>query len=348
MPHREELHSAYIDALIAEAKQRREEVGSDFYTLYIGGGTPSVLSKANLQRLVFSLSEIYNLSENGERTIEVNPDDITDEYVDFLASLGFNRISMGVQSFNNPTLKLINRSHDRSSALAALEVLASKQWNYNADLIYGLPGEGLVEFADNLKMLLEFHPKHISAYALMIEQGTKLWAMAQAGKFQPCTDDEFVAIYRELCETLRSYGYEHYEISNFAKPGFRAIHNCRYWDFTPYLGLGPGAHSFDGSLRRFNPTNLKAYLGTLADNQQFFKIEAETVVDQLNDYIFTSLRTAAGISKKFLERRFPSYAGQLWNELAKHPQILTNAEFGRVDEKNWLMSDAIIRDLLIV
>ena len=346
MPGHEAQIDIYIECLLSELRNRKCEIPVAFDTLYIGGGTPSVLSIKQLSRLIEGLSEIIELP-GGEKTIEANPDDINPDFISSLRSLGFNRISIGVQTFVDTTLGYLNRRHDGLTARRALDLLSNDGWNFNADLIYGLPGENIDIFKRNLSTLISYNPAHISAYALMVEPGTRLWASLQAGKFSEATDEEFAEMYELLCRETASNGYNHYEISNFAKPGKEAVHNQRYWDFTPYVGIGAGAYSFDGRISRFNPDNLRQYINKVLTSGVAYTLEEESEIDRLNDYIFTSLRTSEGLSKSFLNNQFGKMGLELWENAIHHPDITSADGRAWIIEKKWLVSDAIIRDLLV-
>ena len=253
----EELFSQFADALVAEVRMRGQEITDDTNTLYIGGGTPSVLPLCVFERLLEALREVGHGGPYDEFTVEVNPEDIVDkgeDYVKGLMALGVNRISMGVQSFDDEILKFMNRRHTAAVARNAYAILENAGVrNISVDLIFGLPQLSDDQWSDTLKKVLEISPsgrlpQHISAYQLSVEPGSMLARMVEKGRFEEASEELCEHQYSMLCEALAGAGYHHYEISNFAQPGFEAVHNSAYWKHIPYVGLGPGAHSFgDGS-----------------------------------------------------------------------------------------------------
>ena len=253
----EELFSQFADALVAEVRMRGQEITDDTNTLYIGGGTPSVLPLCVFERLLEALREVGHGGPYDEFTVEVNPEDIVDkgeDYVKGLLATGVNRISMGVQSFDGGILKVMNRRHSASMAREAYAILENAGVrNISVDLIFGLPQLTDDQWSDTLKKVLEISPsgrlpQHISAYQLSVEPGSMLARMVEKGRFEEASEELCEHQYSMLCEALAAAGYHHYEISNFAQTGFEAVHNSAYWKHIPYVGLGPGAHSFgDGS-----------------------------------------------------------------------------------------------------
>lgn len=339
--------AAYVSALLREFDERKFEINEPLKTVYIGGGTPSFLKRQNLELLLNGLAE--RLVESGieEFTVEANPEDINNDFLGLSKDYGVNRISIGIQSFNDAVLNAISRSNTRLQAIAALDMLANANWNFSADLIFGLPFQDIALWKNDLETLLHFRPPHFSSYLLSLEKGTRLWAMSQVGKFQEADDETVSEMYKILLDKSAFYGYTHYEISNYAMPGFKSKHNSAYWDSTPYLGLGAAAYSFDGQRRRYNPSNLNEYLSEITSGRSAFQVEEESAIDRLNDYIFTSLRTAEGIDVNVIEHVFPEYAAKLIHTF-ENSKILTARE-GRyaIPERKWLVSDAIIRDLLV-
>lgn len=317
----------YFAALDRELAARRSEVG-DLQTVYIGGGTPSSVSPERLAP--------YLALAPGERTVEVNPDDVTPLLARGLLQAGANRVSMGVQSLNDDELRAIGRRHTAAGARKAYEILRAEGFsNISLDLIYGLPGQSLESWRRSLGDLLEWAPEHLSAYILSYEPGTLLTARLKAGKIAEAPDDLIEQMYFHLCQTTRQAGFNHYEISNFTLPGKQAQHNSAYWDMTPYLGLGPGAHSFDGKVRRENPANLKAYLENPEGAAQ---IEEETDDNRFNDRLITALRTDRGIDEAIFTP----------DELQTARRLLEPAGPGRlrIAESNWLTANSILLELI--
>lgn len=344
--------AGYIDALIAELSLRRSEISEPFTTIYIGGGTPSVLPVAELQRLAGAIAGNVDVSRIEEFTIEMNPEDVTADLLSACRDMGINRISMGVQSFDDNMLRAINRRHDARRALAAIELLGSQGWNYSTDLMFGLPGQTLHDWQHDVDRLMDIKPPHMSAYLLSYEPGTRLYAMLQTGKVSEASEQLASEMQCYVTESARANGYLHYEISNYAQPGHRSRHNSSYWNMTPYLGLGASAHSYDGRLRRINPPDIKMYMASLTRGESAAQTEDETNDEIFNDYIITGLRTASGLSLETLRRLFPaSFLSALLSDAA--PLIaaglltLTPTTLS-IPEQHWLKSDAIMRDLLRV
>ena len=263
--------ASYVEALLAEARLRHGELrGEAVKTLYMGGGTPSQLPLALLERFVGGLRGIVDLSALEEFTIEANPDDVTPAWCAALPPLGVNRVSMGVQSFEDAILRSIGRRHTAAQAVGAVANLRGAGIdNISIDLIYGLPGQTVASWTDSVRQALDLHPQHISAYGLTYEQGTRLWHQRERGEVVEVPEEQCLEMCRILVNMLQAAGYEHYEISNFALPDYHSRHNSSYWNDTPYLGLGAAAHSYDGNVRRSNPCDLQLYIdkvmaGTLA------------------------------------------------------------------------------------
>ena len=261
------MFNEYADAVIAEIRDRQKELEMNMSahdavnTLYIGGGTPSVLPLDVLARIVSAVTEPVEVTSPFEEfTVEVNPEDIVEkgsEYVRGLLALGVNRISMGVQSFDDGILRWMNRRHDAARAVEAFRILrGSGVRNISIDLIFGLSQLTDEIWKDTIEKALELAPEHISAYQLSIEEGSALAKMVADGRYVEATDEQCRRLYDILCQSLRLAGYHHYEISNFAKPGFEAVHNSAYWRRVPYVGLGPGAHSLSGNVRSWNSQKL--------------------------------------------------------------------------------------------
>ncbi|MDE6282358.1 MAG: radical SAM family heme chaperone HemW [Muribaculaceae bacterium] len=352
---RHEIMRRYCVAVLAEFKSRRHEINENFETVYIGGGTPTVIPDDILLPFISSVKALVTSDSNHLRefTIEANPEDITPAYINNLKEAGIDRISIGIQSFDSRQLHYISRKHDAETSLGALKILHDSGVNYSADLIYGLPGQSIKDWQKQLETLLSFTPPHFSAYLLSYEPGTKLYVRREKG-FVNETDEETASrMYQVLTEIASKYGYHHYEISNFALPGHEAVHNSSYWNLTPYLGLGCSAHSFDGSMRRINPLNLRQYLTSILGDppHTVFITEPETIVNKLNDYIITSLRTSSGLSLSQAETiggsDLKSYLiANLSKEIAKDNLIETDGRV-RIPENLWLTADSILREVIV-
>ncbi|MDD6668085.1 MAG: radical SAM family heme chaperone HemW [Bacteroidales bacterium] len=347
---RVETVDSYLTAVGREYLSRIGELdGKPVSTLYVGGGTPSLLTVAQIQ----SLLEPIDRTNVVESTIEVNPDDVTPEMAAGLRRLGFNRVSMGIQSFDDAELALIGRRHNARKAVEAVEILRNAGFeNISIDLIYGIPGQSLESFTRSVDAALNLRVCHISAYCMTYEEGTRLTRMRDAGKLVEVDDETCVAMYQLLVDRLKSAGYEHYEISNFALPGRRSQHNCSYWNFTPYLGLGASAHSFDGSLRRSNPASLRQYIQKINDFGVAYDEEIETPEQLYNEWIMTRLRTADGLD--LLD------VGTRWGEkMEKHTRsvllgfeneglVRLSADVASLTDRGVMLSDMIFRELFVV
>lgn len=330
------------DCIIRELKMRRGEI-EGLSTVYIGGGTPSVLHDSTLKKIL----EEIDVSGCDEATMEVNPEDVNAERVKRWKDMGISRISMGVQSFIDRELKIIGRRHGGAEAIKAIENIREGGIdNFSLDLIYGLPEQTIDSWRQSLKTLFDLAPRHFSAYMLTYEPRTRLTAMLKSGKITAADECTVVEMYTDMIETARKAGYEHYEISNFAKPGFRSKHNSSYWNDTPYLGLGPGAHSFDGKTRRVNPPNLKQYIETINSGNTAFEIEEETSTDVFNNLVITALRTKEGLDFKRVKRnRRRQFLCDAFTYLTRGELVVTDNHFS-IPEEHWLISDSIMRDLM--
>lgn len=331
------------DGLIAEYKARRGEIDGPVETLYIGGGTPSVLPDSTLARIIAPMLE----PSVTEFTIEVNPDDVTLPRARAWASMGVNRVSMGVQSFDDRILAAIRRRHTARQAAEAVDMLHSAGiTNLSCDLIYGLPGQTQQGWEDDLRRLVAMPVNHLSAYCLTYYEGTPLWVMMQAGRVTLASDDEIAGRFDALRRITADAGFEHYEISNFARPGFRSRHNSTYWRADGrWIGLGPSAYSFDGHLRRCNPGDIGSWLQRLPYPCD---IDSETDLDRVNDNIVTALRTSDGLD---LDTLPPDVAASVMADAQHHidsGHMLLSGRRLSISSDRWLTADAYIRDMIRV
>lgn len=345
--------AAYVKAVVVEAAMRRRELGNETVrTLYLGGGTPSQLPKALLEQLVGGLRDALDLSAVEESTIEANPDDVTPEWCSALPQLGVNRVSMGVQSFEDDVLRAIGRRHNAQQADQAVENLrVAGIDNISIDLIYGLPGQTLASWNGTVDHAIALKPQHVSAYGLTYEEGTRLWWQRERGEVEEILEETCVEMYRSLVERLHDAGYEHYEISNFAQPGYYSRHNSSYWNETPYLGLGAAAHSYDGNVRRSNPADLKSYIASINGGVLACEQEEMTTWERYDERVMLGLRTSAGIDAERLRQDFGDNAWKHFiSEVQRH---LVAGNVRLVDKSRYvltadgiLLSDAVIRDLM--
>ena len=289
------LSQQYIDAVCREMTMRK--TADTISTIYLGGGTPSQLSIMQLRQLLKTLYNIYKVSNNAEVTIEVNPDDVTRDYAQALSALPINRISMGVQTFDRERLLYLRRRHTPQQVYQAIEWLRKAGFeNISIDLMYGFPSETVDDWQRDTDAAIALGAEHISAYCLTIEEGTPLHLM----NTEAADEETERQMYYELIDRLAAAGYEHYEISNFARTGYRSRHNSSYWTDVPYIGLGAAAHSYDGKHRRWNPDSLLQYINGIDNGQQTFEEEFIDSMTRYNDRIMLALRTAEGIDLETL------------------------------------------------
>jgi oxygen-independent coproporphyrinogen-3 oxidase len=298
LPH---LKDAWLRAAIREMELRRDYLGGDTVaTIYIGGGTPSQLSAADLERLFSAVYRLFPVDSDAEITLEANPDDMTAAYVGSLRSLPINRISMGVQSFDEADLHLLGRRHNSRRARQAIgDCIRSGYDNISIDLIYGIPGQSLQGWEANLKEAAGLRIPHISAYHLTYEEGTRLHSMLEAGQVQAVDEDDSADMFDLLVDSLD--GYEHYEISNFALPGRISRHNSSYWEEKKYLGIGPSAHSYNIETRSWNVASLSDYIEGINRGKPILETERP---HYYNEYVMTALRTSRGIEVSRIAARF--------------------------------------------
>lgn len=348
----------YVESLIEEMHERADYLNHQpLSTIYLGGGTPSQLQPDELKTIFKEIGNIFSLSPDAEVTIEVNPDDVTDTWVACLADLPVNRVSMGVQTFDDNQLSFLHRRHNAQEAITALSRLRHTGIkNISIDLIYGLPNQSLQDWERDIATALNQGAEHLSAYALIFEEGTPLWNMREQGLVAETDENLSLEMYQLLMERLRQAGYEHYEISNFSLPGFRSRHNSGYWSEMHYLGCGPGAHSYNGKMRQWNKPDLLAYLKANGHviAQSLFELEELSTTTLLNETIMKSLRTADGLDLKHLAERFDAeetkriiqavqpYLSQHLLELDEQAQNL------RLTKEGIFISDRVMSDLMKV
>lgn len=344
---RRELMADYVEAA-GEEWRHIAPAGCIPDTIYLGGGTPSSLPLPLLDRLIAHIRGT-NPSPLREFTIEANPDDVTSEWASHIVRhTGIDRVSMGIQTFDDATLRFIGRRHSAAQAVKAIETLrAAGVTNLSCDLIYGLPGQTLEAWRADLDRLISLRPEHISAYLLSYEPRTRLGVMLSKGKVEEASDTLAEQMYTYLCRATRDAGYEHYEISNFALPGRKAIHNSSYWDGSEYIGLGPGAHSMAGGVRWYNPSNLKLYTDRHGTGTRI--IEEEDAKNLFNDMLITSLRTSLGLDTTRVPAEFADSFRDNATRLCDSG-LLTISPTGRVliPEDKWLTSDSILLQLIEV
>ena len=347
-----EKKAEYVHALVRELEMRKDYVGDEeIETIYLGGGTPSQLSQEELEEIFAYIYKVYKVTPDAEITLEANPDDLTPEYVSMLRTLPVNRISMGIQTFQEETLKLLHRRHTAQQAIETFKRCREAGFqNISIDLMYGLPGETLETWEQDLQQAVDLHPEHISAYHLIYEEGTTLWNLREQNKVEEAEEELSLTLFKTLIERLTKAGYQHYEISNFCLPGLHSRHNSSYWTGKKYLGCGPSAHSFDGISRQWNVSSLEKYLEGIRSNQLDFELEDLDLHTRYNDFVITSIRTCWGMP---LAQLRTTYGETLYNyclRMAK-PHIEQGVleikeDTLKLTPQGIFISDGIMSDLL--
>ena len=348
--------TAFLEALHTEIKLRTDYLkGEEIGTVYFGGGTPSILSVEEIKGILESVFRHYKVNLDAEITLEANPDTLSLEYLQGLRKLGINRLSIGIQSFFDDDLKYLSRRHDANHAKQCIGWAKQAGFeNLTLDLIYGLPTATAEKWNQNLDLFFETQAQHLSAYALTVEPNTILAKQIATGKLQPMAEDDAVRDYEILCQRAKENGFLHYEISNFAKPGFRSKHNCSYWNRTPYAGFGPSAHSFDGVSRQWNVSNLTQYIVETRfiashDSPNLFEKEILSPEERYNEYVMTSLRTMWGCDLKYMEREMGKRFSDFCLKQAQKPLsqgLLTQTnEFLYLTDAQMLFADGVAEAL---
>lgn len=377
------LQDRYIDAVCREMELRRRNMEArerggagataSIDTIYIGGGTPSQLSAGNLRKLFHHINKVY-LQPNGqtafenvrEITIECNPDDVTDEFVSTLSQLPVNRISMGAQTFSDERLRFLHRRHNAHQVVEAVERLRKAGFrNISIDLMFGFPGETLDDWQRDIDEALALHVEHISAYSLMVEEGTPLYRMmnktSQSTHLRPLEEETERKMYEMLIDRLTSAGYEHYEISNFAlkvshrewdssdlKPSFRSLHNSSYWNGTPYIGIGAAAHSYNIDSRQWNISDVYQYIESIEQDIIPFEFEELNADTRYNDLITTALRTQEGIFLPSLEPHYHKYLMENAKTAINNGLLQIDDNHIHLTRQGLFVSDDVMSDLVIV
>lgn len=341
---------AVLREIIRELRSERGFIGDlPVGTVYIGGGTPSVYEPSELQTLIDTVKEMWDCGGLGEITVEANPDDLTPEYLTELAKTDVNRLSIGIQSFSDRDLRLMNRRHTAAAAVDAVrEAQQAGFANITIDLIYGIPGMSSAEWRQNIETAVSLGVQHISAYHLTIEQGTPFGRLAAERRLTPVDEAASEEQYLTLHKMLTGAGFEHYEISNFALPGYRARHNSSYWSGEPYLGAGPSAHSFNGTVRRSSACSTAPYLDNVST--PVYVSETLTAADRYNEFVMTSLRCAEGIDTGVMRQKFGEQAvADFIAGADRHIGSLLRVEGERyyIPAEKYLLSDIVISDLFI-
>jgi len=340
-------------ALAKEIQLRKGEFKEEIVeTIYFGGGTPSILEVSDLKLLIDTVYENYDVIENPEITVEANPDDLTEERIIALANNRINRLSIGIQSFFEDDLKLMNRAHNSAEAKKCLEIATQYFDNITIDLIYGMPNMSNEKWLQNIETALSFNIPHISSYALTIEPKTALHKFIQQGIIPQLDDEVAQEHFHLLVDKLEENGFIHYELSNFGKENFFSKNNSSYWLGKKYIGIGPSAHSYDGEKRGWNVSNNTVYLKSIAENKLPIETETLTKTDRYNEYIMTGLRTIWGVSLDRIEHEFgKSYLDYLNQQAAKYIEdhlLFIDDNILRTTKSGKFLGDGIASDLFLL
>ena len=342
-----------LEAMIKEIEIQKEYLrNEDLSTIYVGGGTPSLLSVRETDLILNKIYKIFRVDSACEITMEMNPDDIEPEYLKGIKDLNINRISLGVQSWRDSDLKLLNRRHNSEKAASALKQTFEAGFeNVTIDLIYGIPGMSQADWAENLDYSFSFDIKHLSAYHLTFEKGTVLWKIKEKGSISEIDEEESAALFNILIEKAEKQGFIHYEISNFGKPGFFSRHNSNYWKQVNYLGVGPSAHSFNGYSRQWNVSNVKEYIKSVNSGKIFYNKEELDLRTRFNEYILTSLRTMWGIDLDYVEKSFEKegydYVVNLSGKFKNYGLMKSEGNFLILTNQGKMISDNIISEFMM-
>lgn len=341
-----------MNCMEMEIALRRDYIANEkVESIYFGGGTPSLIDCTYIERILLSIHNLFDVSPQAEITLEANPDDMDAEKIQLLKKAGINRISLGIQSFSDSDLQWMNRAHNAAEAIQCLKNLQLAGFtNISADLIYGVPGQTDEQWLYNMHQLITADVAHISCYALTVEPKTELFYAIQQKKSEAPGEEQAERQYRMLHDHLTANGYIHYEISNFAKPGFTAKHNSSYWAGATYLGIGPSAHSYNGISRQWNISNNALYMQSIQQNTIPAEIEMLTTVQQANEMIMVSLRTSAGL---FLPDFKNKFGEELSDQLLKNiseiqpNSLIMQDDYLIIAEDTRFISDTIISTLFI-
>lgn len=342
-----------VDAIGKELVMQKDFLGNDtVYTIYFGGGTPSLLEGEHIKRLMQIIQQEYKLSSNPEVTLEGNPDDLTEAKLSTFFNHGINRLSIGVQSFNDEKLKWMNRQHTSAEAVNTFHNARRIGFeNISLDLIYALPHQNHDLWLSDLKKISALRPEHISSYCLTIEPKTAFGNWLQKGKIKPINEDFAADQFEILLDSLAKQGYDQYEISNFSLPGYESQHNSAYWKDEKYLGIGPSAHSYNGKFRKANAANNGKYLKGLAEDKIPIEVITLTREDQINEYLLTSLRTKWGCDLELLKSKYQvdllAIHEKYLNKISNHDLINEDDGFLILTNAGKLLADQIASDLFI-
>ncbi|MCF6367027.1 MAG: radical SAM family heme chaperone HemW [Bacteroidales bacterium] len=344
----------YIQAIVKELKLRQNYTESrKIETIYFGGGTPSLLKPSEIQHIIDEILKIFQIKKYAEITLEVNPDDINEQYVSKLKTTKINRISIGLQSFFDKDLKLMNRRHSVKENYKAIQILKNKGYtNISGDLIYGLPDMNTEHWKKNLSEFFKLEIPHLSAYHLTYEPNTVFSNFLKKGKIKEIKEEESVIQFELLISEAKKHNFIHYETSNFAKEGFFSKHNTSYWQQKSYLGLGASAHSYNLKSRQYNVSNLKEYIKRVGEGKDFFTKEELSTSDKYNDYIITTLRTIFGTDLSYIEENFGKkhylFIKKQTEKLLEQKLLVTDNNKIKTSKKGKFVEDMILEKLFFV
>lgn len=348
------LKQKFLTLLNEEAKLRKNYLDNEaIETIYFGGGTPSVLTSDELENILKNIAENYRVEPDAEITFEANPDDLTTAYLQQIKAAGVNRLSVGIQAFQNEHLKKMNRRHDADQAEAAINNAAKIGFdNISVDLIYGLPGLSDHQWEESLQRVYQLPVQHLSAYHLTYHEGTPFFTWLKKGTLKELSENESVNQFNSLVESSEKAGFEQYEISNFARSELYSRHNSSYWMGKKYLGLGPSAHSYNQVSRRWNFSHVESYVRGLEAGSDYFEEEILSDKDHYNEYIITRIRTKWGVSLSVVNQKFGS---EIHNYLLQQLEKYKNTDLVRIDNEIVLLSkeglfvsDEIMSELMII
>ncbi|MDB2387529.1 radical SAM family heme chaperone HemW [bacterium] len=342
-----------IDCIVKEMDIRESEFSKKIDSLYIGGGTPSLMTNLELETIFKGLEKKMSIGDIKEITIEINPEDLISEKLEFYKEIGINRLSIGIQSMNNNILKWMNRSHDTNQVINGLNNTKVAGFeNINLDFIYGTPKNLSRDYKSELLEILKFNPTHLSCYHLTIEDGTYFGHLEKNKKIKRIEDDISQQEFRWISEKLKSKNYQHYEISNFAVQGKESFHNSNYWNQSSYIGLGPGAHSFRNSTRRWNISNNRLYIKNIKAGIPYFEQEVLSPYDIVNEKIMLGLRTLNGLDKDHVFSIVPKALKEgiesKLNTFLKDEILLSTNNIISMNPEKWLLSEYVSRELFIL
>jgi len=342
-----------IDCIVKEMDIRKSEFSKKIDSVYIGGGTPSVMNNLELETIFNGLEKKISIGDIKEITIEINPEDLTSEKLEFYKEIGINRLSIGIQSMNNNILKWMNRSHDKNQILNGLYTVKEVGFeNISLDFIYGTPENLSRDYKDELLEIIKFNPAHLSCYHLTIEDGTYFGHLEKKSKIKRIEDDVSQKEFQWISEKLKSKNYQHYEISNFALQGKQSFHNSNYWNQSSYIGLGPGAHSFRNSTRRWNISNNRLYMKNIKAGVPYFEQEVLSPYDLVNEKIMLGLRTLNGLDKNYIFSIVPQSIKEVieskLNTFLKDEILISTNNIISMNPEKWLLSEYVSRELFIL